>query len=239
MVFESTLSERIDVWIDCPWCNITQSTKVYKKATKEITCVSCKKSIGVETDDNGNPIRIGRLTSLETLIQKSNQKQDSETLEKQIGEIRKGFKNARKKVFVVHGHDEISRNELARLIDKELGLESMILHEQASGGKTLIEKFEKHSSEVGYAFILLTPDDVGGKDKDSLKPRARQNVIFEMGFFIGAVGRDSVCVLHKGNVELPSDMAGIVYIPYSNSVEEAYLKIRKELLKAGYKLKSD
>lgn len=159
----------------------------------------------------------------------------SPKLEEQIDEIRKSIRNAGKKVFVVHGHDKSAYLELARLLE-QWGLQPIILHEKPEGGRTIIEKFEDHASEAGYAFILLTPDDVGGKDGDSLKPRARQNVIFELGFFIGKLGHERVCVLNKG-VEFPSDIHGFAYVEFNKSVEECYAKIRRELVNAGYSLK--
>jgi predicted nucleotide-binding protein len=118
-----------------------------------------------------------------------------------------------KKVFVVHGHDEEAKQLIARCIER-LGLEAIILHEQANRGRTIIEKFEDYAN-VAFAVILLTPDDVGaGKDYvNDLKPRARQNVILELGFFLGKLGRNRVCALHKGNLELPSDFSGVLWIP--------------------------
>src|SRR5262249_21992550 len=93
----------------------------------------------------------------------------------------------------------------------------VILHEQASQGKTIIEKFESHA-DVGFAVILLTPDDVGASSaayqaEQPLAPRARQNVVFEHGFFIGRFGRGRVCALHKG-IEIPSDLQGVIYVPF-------------------------
>ncbi|MBM5456398.1 nucleotide-binding protein [Pseudomonas sp. P66] len=114
------------------------------------------------------------------------------------------------KVFIVHGHDDGAKHMLARFIDR-LGLESIILQEQPDRGRTIIEKFEQ-SAEVGYAVVLLTPDDVGGAVKaDAPSARARQNVIFELGYFAGKLGRGRVCLLRKGNVEIPSDLFGVVY----------------------------
>jgi len=115
-------------------------------------------------------------------------------------------------VFIVHGHDAEAKESVARFI-KTLGLKPIILHEMANIGRTIIEKFEDHSN-VGFAVVLLTPDDLGTtKDKRSeLKARARQNVIFELGYFIGKLGRKRVCVLHKKKVEIPSDYKGILYV---------------------------
>ncbi|MGI0057174.1 MAG: TIR domain-containing protein, partial [Nitrosarchaeum sp.] len=111
------------------------------------------------------------------------------------------------KVFIVHGSDNAAKLELAELVRK-MGLEPIILHQQANKGKTLIEKFEEHAGEANFAFVLFTPDDVGGKDSETLKPRARQNAILEFGYFLAKLGRNKVCCLHKKGVELPSDMDG-------------------------------
>lgn len=116
-------------------------------------------------------------------------------------------------MFVVHGHDEEAKALAARFLEK-LKLEPVVLHEQASSGRTIIEKFEVYTGDVGFAVILLTPDDVGSsaKDTSACKPRARQNVIMELGYFMGKLGRARVCALHKGGVELPSDYQGVIYI---------------------------
>jgi len=114
-------------------------------------------------------------------------------------------------IFIVHGHDEAAKHEVARFIE-QLGLRAIILHEKPDEGKTIIEKVEHHSN-VGFAVVLLTPDDVGySKDTPSeSKPRPRQNVVFELGYFIGILGRSRVCALLKGDIELPTDYAGVQY----------------------------
>jgi predicted nucleotide-binding protein len=118
-----------------------------------------------------------------------------------------------RKVFVVHGRDEAAKEGVARFIEK-VGLQPIILHEQANAGRTIIEKFEVYSGDVAFAVVLLTPDDVGSAagEVSNTRPRARQNVIMELGYFIGRLGRTRVCALHKGNVELPSDYQGVVYV---------------------------
>jgi len=141
-------------------------------------------------------------------------------------------------IFIVHGHDAASKEELARILEK-LGLVPVILHEQPQKGRVLIEKLEDHTSEVDYAFILLTPDDIGSqKDAkpEQAKPRARQNVIFEFGYLMGKLGRDRICCLYTGDIELPTDLEGIVYVSFNKSVHEAYEKIVAELRAAGYQL---
>jgi hypothetical protein len=114
-------------------------------------------------------------------------------------------------ILVVHGRDEAARESVARTLEKA-GREVVILHEQANKGRTLIEKFEQHAAEAGFAVILLTGDDVGGRSDKELQPRARQNVVFEMGFFYALLGRDHVAVLYRRGVEKPSDIDGLVYI---------------------------
>ena len=121
-----------------------------------------------------------------------------------------------RQVFVVHGRDEGSKNTVCRLLT-QLDLKPVSLGEKANRGRTIIEKFEHHA-QVAFAVVLLTPDDTGslqGQDQD-LRPRARQNVIFELGFFIGRLGRNKVCALTKGAVEIPSDYSGVAYIPFDD-----------------------
>ena len=121
-------------------------------------------------------------------------------------------KNGR--VFIVHGHDTEVRESVARFLE-QLGLEVVILREQPGRGRTIIEKFEDHSN-VDFAVVLLTPDDVGAASgaRDNLQPRARQNVILELGYFVGKLKREKVCALYVEGVELPSDMRGVQYIEY-------------------------
>lgn len=135
------------------------------------------------------------------------------------------------KVFVVHGHDGAVREAVARFIS-QLGLIPVILHEQASQGRTIVEKLEHHG-DVGYAVVLLTPDDVGGTSPDHLQPRARQNVVFELGYFLGRLRRDRVCAIHQGELELPSDYTSVVYIPF-DSGGGWRLSLAKELKAADF-----
>ena len=116
------------------------------------------------------------------------------------------------KVFIVHGHDETAKLMTARFVEK-LGLKAIILHEQASSGRTIIEKIE-HYSDVGFAIVLYTPDDVGSvkSNAEELKGRARQNVVFEHGYLVGKLGRKNVAALVRKPIELPNDVSGVVYI---------------------------
>ena len=114
-----------------------------------------------------------------------------------------------KKVFIVHGHDEGSREKVARFLER-MGFEAIILHEQANRGRTVIEKVIEYGN-VGFAVVLLTPDDEGCVKGGVPEARARQNVLLELGFFIGYLGREKVCALKKGTLEIPSDFAGVVW----------------------------
>ncbi|WP_200912637.1 TIR domain-containing protein [Methylobacterium sp. Leaf99] len=147
------------------------------------------------------------------------------------------------KIFVVHGHDNVAKQEL-EIILAEMGLEPVVLHRQPDGGRVLIEKFE-HYSDVGYAFILMTPDEIAYLAEDEVKSdadrrkerRARPNVIFEFGFFVGRLGRGRTCCLYRGNVTIPSDLSGLIYKKFEKTIEEVAYGIRRELIAAGYVLK--
>lgn len=117
-----------------------------------------------------------------------------------------------RRVFVVHGRDEAAKETVARFLAK-LDLEPIVLHEQPNQGRTIIEKFEGHA-DVDFAVVLLTPDDFGdhADGSDQPQPRARQNVIFQLGYFVGRLGRSRVCALHKGGVEILSDYEGVIYV---------------------------
>jgi predicted nucleotide-binding protein len=139
-------------------------------------------------------------------------------------------------VFVVHGHDQIMKGEVLVLLH-EAGLRPVVLAEQPNQGKTLIEKL-LHNAGQAYALVLLSPDDVGGTKgtpAERLQARARQNVILELGLFVGLLGRSRVGVLYKPGVELPTDVIGLAYIQYEN-IESARHAIIKELKAAGLPL---
>lgn len=135
-----------------------------------------------------------------------------------------------RKVFIVHGHGHL-KDAVARVIEK-FKLEAIILDEKPGAGNTLIEKFQKYS-DVGYAVVLLAPDDVGGKAGGATHDRARQNVIFELGYFVGKIGRGRVCLLYVEGVEIPSDYFGVEYVSFD--AKNAWkLKLAAELREAGY-----
>jgi predicted nucleotide-binding protein len=145
-----------------------------------------------------------------------------------------GMVSSGAKVFVVHGHDGDIKYQVAELLQKITGVRPVILHEQVDSGRTIIEKFEDHASEAGYAVVLLTADDVGrAANETDLRPRARQNVVFELGFFIGRLGRGRVMALHQVGVELPSDLSGVLYKPLAGNW---HTELAKELVAAGIKV---
>jgi predicted nucleotide-binding protein len=136
------------------------------------------------------------------------------------------------KVFVVQGHDGAPKAEVARFVER-LGFEAIILHERPNKGRPLITKFREEAAGVGFAVVLMTPDDAGkAKDAADLNVRARQNVVFELGFFIGKLGPERVAALIKGDIELPSDYDGVVYISLDR--EDWQSKLGTELQDAGY-----
>lgn len=138
-------------------------------------------------------------------------------------------------IFIVHGRDDGTKETVARFVE-QLGLKVTILHEQPNEGRTIIEKLEDCANRAGFAIVLLTPDDVGAlKDRieDESKPRARQNVTFELGYFMGKLGRKRVCPLFKGEIENPSDIDGVVYVPM-NDTDGWKLKLCQEMKNAGF-----
>lgn len=137
-------------------------------------------------------------------------------------------------VFVVHGHDDIAKLEMAAFI-KSLGLEPIILHLQASSGRTIIEKIE-HYSNVGFGVVLYTPCDLGSKvGALTSSYRARQNVVFEHGYLIGKLGRPRVAAVVKGQVETPNDISGVVYIQLDDGGNWRG-ELTKEMRAVGYRI---
>jgi len=139
----------------------------------------------------------------------------------------------RNKVFIVHGHDELALEQVIAFI-KDIKLEPIVLKNQASLGNTIIEKIEEYS-DGGFAIVLYTPCDIGASinDKDNMKNRARQNVVFEHGYLIGKLGRKNVCALVKGDIEKPNDISGLVYIELDNQKAWRF-NIARDMKKLGY-----
>ncbi|WP_315716651.1 MULTISPECIES: nucleotide-binding protein [unclassified Bradyrhizobium] len=144
-----------------------------------------------------------------------------------VKELQPSQKN---EVFVVHGHDEAALQAVARFLER-LELPTIVLREQPDQGRTIIEKFEDCASRVGFTVVLLTPDDVAGTSS-APAARARQNVIFELGYFAGKLGRGRTCLLRRGEVEIPSDLYGVIYTEL-DPAEGWKIKLVKELKAAG------
>lgn len=139
----------------------------------------------------------------------------------------------RGRVFIVHGHDDAREHELARVLQDLTSTKPIILHEQPSGGRTILEKLEAFAASAGFAVALLTADDLGrpkGTEEDSA--RARQNVVFEAGYFAGRLGRDRVVLLHEADVELPSDLDGVLYVGL-DAAGAWKMKLAHEMSNAG------
>lgn len=143
-----------------------------------------------------------------------------------------------KKVFIVHGHNETVKQSVARTLET-IGLTPIILAEQPDKGRTVIEKFEKEGNDVGFAVVLLTADDKGRKNRArTMQSRARQNVVFEMGYFMALLGRERVMLLLQEGVEEPSDLKGVVYTALDKDGAWKY-RLVKELREQGYEVSSD
>lgn len=150
--------------------------------------------------------------------------------------------SANKRVFVVHGHDVTAREQLELVLHK-LGLDPFVLANTGGGGLTIIEALEKEigntQNQARFGIVLMTPDDIGYAKEDgsdNAQPRARQNVVLEMGMLISAVGRGNVAILKKGHLEVPSDAQGILYIPFNDHVKETVPKLADRLRAAGFVL---
>jgi len=140
-------------------------------------------------------------------------------------------------VFVVYGHDESARNELEAIL-RRWGLEPLLLDQLASEGQTIIEKLEKYRSSAHFAVVLATPDDEGYRigHPDEKAFRARQNVVLELGMLLDLLGRAKVAILLKDvrNMERPSDIQGLIYVPFTDSVKEVSVPLAKEMQKQGF-----
>ena len=171
-------------------------------------------------------------TLLESMIEEIREYWEDATQEPTSSTVSKSGRTNTNEIFIIHGRDNETKETVARFL-YQLELNPVILHEKPNRGRTIIEKFERHA-QVGFAVALLTPDDMGAlrEDQKNLKFRARQNVIFEFGYLIGRLGRDHVCALTKGDVEIPSDYDGVIYIPLDDAGGWK-MKLVKELTAAG------
>ena len=170
---------------------------------------------------------------------------------------------ASKNVFIVHGRDDKQALRLQKYLKDKLKVDAVMFDDLPDKGRTIIEQLEYIRDNVGYAFVIVTPDDVGcltedieefgkmvaglesvkaqtiGRMFELFHTRARQNVVFELGLFMGALGRKKVCCLLKQDTEeRPSDIDGILYKPFNKSVSEIFHEIPEELTEAGYEIKA-
>lgn len=182
----------------------------------EYKSIHLTKYYGDESDKLGtHEIRVNkRITFLEALVQRIKIIPE--------GRAEETTPPTGQRVFIIHGHDEGTRSQVARLIQR-LDLEPVILSEKPNRGRTIIEKLERHS-DVDYAVAILTPDDASGT-------RARQNVILELGQFMEKLGRERVAILYSPGVEIPSDIKGVLYIDLSKGDWE--YRLAKEMKAAG------
>lgn len=153
-----------------------------------------------------------------------------------------GRKEVSKEIFVVYGRDKAAKDQLAGLLRK-WKLEPLILDELPSEGRTIIEQLEHYTSKPQYAIVLATPDDEGylAKQTDKKAFRARQNVVLELGMMLAKLGRERVAILLKDSekMEKPSDIDGLLYIPFTDDVEDAKVLLAKSLNKAGCNVTMD
>lgn len=144
-----------------------------------------------------------------------------------------------RKVFVVYGHDINARTQLEAML-RRWDIEPLIIDQLVSSGNTIIEKLEEYTDKVDFGIVLATPDDVGyAKEcEDKKKYRVRQNVVFELGMLLAKVGRSKVAILlsQAENMEKPSDIDGLIYIPFKDNVEETKVSLAKEMQRNGYSL---
>lgn len=147
--------------------------------------------------------------------------------------------NPDRKVFVVYGHDNNARTQLEAML-RRWDLEPLILDQLISSGQTIIEKLEEYTQQVNFGIVLATPDDVGYPRNDESKKqyRVRQNVILELGMLLARIGREKVAILlsQADDMEKPSDIDGLIYIPFKENVEETKLSLAKEMQNNGYVL---
>lgn len=150
-----------------------------------------------------------------------------------------GLSPKNNKVFVVYGHDKNARTQLEAML-RRWDLEPLIIDQLPSDGGTIIEKLEKYTNQVEFGIVLATPDDVGyaKNNEDNKKYRVRQNVVLELGMLLATIGRPRVAILlsQAENMESPSDINGLIYIPFKDNVEEAALSLAKEMNRNGYNI---
>jgi len=136
-------------------------------------------------------------------------------------------------IFIIHGHDRAPALELKELLEEEAGITAVLMAREPHRGRTLAEKFEEEAAECGFAFAVFTPDDAVRSDQGGEYEQMRPNVLFELGWFCGRIGRDRTCILYKTPAQIPSDLLGRGHHEFRDSVREVWLEIEQELRAAG------
>lgn len=223
-----------------------RQVRYQEKSIQDGTQVRCSTGEVFNVYDSGKVVVAGKSTPLAEEVRVwsggSTTRPPSQVVEGAVPvEVAGGGPDRR--VFVVYGHDTASRDALELLLLK-MGLDPIILQNLPASGDTIIEKLETYLGEhanVGFACVLLTPDDEGhvaGKAEDK-RYRARQNVILELGMVLAKLGRRRVAIVLKESVERPSDIAGLIYLPFTERVDEVKALLFRELKAAGYSPKTE
>jgi len=218
---------------------LTISYDIFKGSAKQKEYMEALKSLpAILVDEEEQSSLKLFLKSLKQITIEIRDNVKSDSSNQQILPLEKSSDSFSNRIFIVHGHDEGMKNAVFRTIER-LGLKPIILHEQPDRGRTIIEKFEQYS-DVSFAVILLSPDDVCTKSDLPLENailRARQNVVLELGFFLGKLGRDRVLPLYSkksNNFDFPSDLDGVLYVPYEKDDGGWKLRLGQELKACGY-----
>jgi predicted nucleotide-binding protein len=243
----SAIETAIDETLSDVFGNGSDDYQRYSRATKlDQGAIEMATDWGGHHDDTADAQRYmaeGKersLTLLRQAVKRLNEEIEREKVRSTVISLRDAAISAEtaaaepsRKIFIVHGHDHEMKSDVARVV-QQLGFEPIILHEQANKGRTIIEKFEDHSETAGFAIVLLSADDEGrAKGNETLAPRARQNVVLELGYFVGKAGRKRVCALMRGGVEIPSDIVGVVFEQY-DAAGAWKMALARELKAAGY-----
>lgn len=197
----------------------------------------------LDLDSSGNKKivlqeRLSAFLDLATPSEASNDGDDADT-STSVAPISSTTVPSRPKIFIVHGHDFGMRKDIEYFLARA-EIDAIVLSQQASGGKTIIEQLEAYINPniCRHAIVLFSPDDVGhqASHESAAHARARQNVMFEYGMVVGRLGRKNVTLLHRGNVEIPSDIHGLIWIRYEHDAHDGKLKLARELVEMGYKI---
>ncbi len=179
---------------------------------------------------NENPVILGLIKQLNRIASTKEDKADK--LDRESHSLRH-LPIKSKTIFLIHGHEEGLLRELRDLLEKKLNLDCVIMKEESNKGDSVIEKFERTAKDCGYAFAILSPDDVV-ENNGKTYFQARPNVLFEMGWFFGRYGRKNLCIIKHEDTKMPSDLDGIISLEYGKNIASIYLEMEKELKAVGF-----